>query len=249
MEYINPPNVLLENINHRTFFSELYNHELGFNIYLPPDYDDGNDKYPVSYHLHGWTGNESSELIPLEMVYRNRRAITVFPNSSPVIEKYENLPCERMLLEELIPLIECEYRTLRTRESRSVTGFSMGGGFALYCAAKHPDMFSTVTAYAGTYHHFYDKQFQTVSVDPKNAGDIYASMINALKQIDEGNVLSLLSQNADSIRDKMNINLHIGTKDILYCDSEILRIHLDSLNIAHHYKIFENVDHELERII
>ena len=47
--------------------------------------ENSGDKYPIAYHLHGWTGNESSELTPMEKVYRNRRAITVFPNSSPVI--------------------------------------------------------------------------------------------------------------------------------------------------------------------
>ena len=127
MNFINPPEKLSQNITHKTFFSKLYNHEIGYNIYLPPDYENSGDKYPVAYHLHGWKGNESSELTPMEKVYRNKRVITVFPNSSPVIEDFENLPVERMLIEEFIPYIEREYRTVATRECRSISGFSMGG--------------------------------------------------------------------------------------------------------------------------
>ena len=122
MNFINPP----QNIIHKTFYSKLYNHEVGYNIYLPSDYEDGNDKYPVAYHLHGWMGDESSEIWTMEKVYKNRQAITVFPNNSPVIEAFENLPVESMIITELIPHIDAHYRTVTTREGRSISGFSMG---------------------------------------------------------------------------------------------------------------------------
>ena len=157
MNYINPPEKLPVNITHKTFYSQLYNHEPGYNIYLPDDYEESGEKYPVAYHLHGWTGNESSEICSMEKVYRNRRVITVFPNSSPVIEDLENLPVERMIINEFIPYIDTHYRTNATHEGRTISGFSMGDGMAFWCAAKYPDLFSSVTAYAGTYHHYYHK--------------------------------------------------------------------------------------------
>ena len=61
MNFINPPEKIPVNITHKTFYSKLYKHKIGYNIYLPHDYEESGDKYPVLYHLHGWTGNESTD--------------------------------------------------------------------------------------------------------------------------------------------------------------------------------------------
>ncbi|MDF2656897.1 MAG: hypothetical protein K0R19_3371, partial [Bacillota bacterium] len=200
MNFINPPTESPKNVTHRTFYSQLLKHEIGYNIYLPPDYDDSDANYPVAYHLHGWTGNESSEIWTMEKVYRNKGAITVFPNNSPVIEEFEDLPIELFVIKEFIPHIEGEYRTVATREGRSISGFSMGGGMAFYYAVKYPELFSSVTAYAGTYHHYYHKGSQTVGVEPEKAAEIYKDMMNEERYLEEGNILCLVRQNADKIR-------------------------------------------------
>lgn len=249
MNFINPPDKMPQHIMHQIFFSKLYNHEIGYNIYLPPDYADSGVNYPVAYHLHGWTGNESSEIWTMEEVYKNRKAITVFPNSSPVIEDFENLPVERMLINELIPHIDGEYRTETTRKNRSVSGFSMGGGAAFYYAAGHLDFFSAVTAYAGTYHHYYHKGSRTVGVEPEKASAIYTDMLNEKRDYEDGNVLCLVRQNAEAIRGNLDITIHVGTADVLFCDNEILRLHLESLNIPHKYMIFTGAGHELDKIL
>lgn len=249
MNFINPPKKSPQNIIHKTFFSKLINHEVGYNIYLPPDYEDGGIKYPVAYHLHGWTGNESSEVWPLEKVYKNRRAITVFPNNSPVIEDFENLPVELMIINEFIPHIDGEYRTVTAREGRSISGFSMGGGMAFYYAVKYPELFSSVTAYAGTYHHYYHKGSRTVGVEPEKAAELYEDMMREERYLEEDNILYLIRQNADRIRGNQDINIHIGTVDILFCDNEILHLYLDSLNIPHKYIKFNGAGHELGKII
>ena len=74
MRFINPPVQTPRGVTHRTFYSPSYNHEIGYNIYLPPGYGNGGDKYPAAYHLHGWTGDESSEIRPMEtkkIIYRD----------------------------------------------------------------------------------------------------------------------------------------------------------------------------------
>jgi enterochelin esterase-like enzyme len=150
MNYVNLPGQTPRNVTHKTFYSKLYGHELGYNIYLPPDYDRNENKYPVTYHLHGWTGSESTEIWTLEKVYSKRQSITVFANSSPVIEDKENLPVELMIIEELIPYIDEKYRTYTACGNRSISGFSMGGGAAFYYAVKHR-VVCFCNAYAGTY--------------------------------------------------------------------------------------------------
>lgn len=245
MNFINPPKNSPQNIIHKTFYSKLYSHEIGYNIYLPCDYENNSDNYPVSYHLHGWTGNESSDIWTMEKVYKNRKSITVFPNNSPVIEDFEDLSVESMFINEFLPYIESEYRTL----TRSISGFSMGGGMAFYYSVKYHELFSSVTAYAGTYHHYYHKNSHTVGVEPEKAIELYEDMMKEERHLEEGNILCLVQQNADKIRDCLDINIHIGTNDVLFCDNEILHLYLNSLNIPHKYKKFDGIEHELNGII
>lgn len=248
MNFINPPEKSPENITHKTFFSKLYNHEIGYNIYLPPGYEESGDKYPVAYHLHGWTCNESSDVWTMEKVYRSRQVITVFCNNSSVIDDYEDLPVELMLITELIPFIDGKYRTVSSREGRSISGFSMGGGMAFYYAVKYSELFYSVTAYAGTYHHYYHKGSHTVGVEPEKASELYKDMMKEERYLEEGNILCLVKKNADKIRGDLDINIHIGTTDVLFCDNEILHMYMDSLSIPHKYKKFYGVGHELHKI-
>lgn len=116
-------------------------------------------------------------------------------------------------------------------------------------AVKYPELFGAITAYAGTYHHLYNKEYRTVGVAPDKAIELYEDMLREQWYLEENNILSLVRQNADKIRGKLKIEIHIGTADILFCDNEIMHLYLDSLHIPHDYKKFEGIDHDLGRII
>jgi enterochelin esterase-like enzyme len=251
MNFVNPPAESPQYVTHKTFYSQVLNHEIGYNIYLPPGYKDCGEKYPVAYHIHGWTGNESSEIWPLEKVYKNRRAITVFVNAISSEDNYFDalLQIESIIIKELIPHIDGQYRTDATRENRMLSGFSMGGNMAFYYVVKHPELFGSVTPYAGTYHHLYHKEYRTVGVAPEKAIELYEDMMREEWYLEENNILCLVRQNAEKIRGKLKIDIHIGTADILFCDNEILHLYLDSLNIPHEYRKFEEIDHDLEKIL
>ena len=79
-------------------------------------------------------GSESSEIGTTEKVYAGKQKIVVFLNNPPVIEERDDFPVENMLIDELIPLIENEYRVDTTRESRTISDFSMGGGMVFMYA-------------------------------------------------------------------------------------------------------------------
>lgn len=76
---------------------------------------------------------------------------------------------------------------------------------------------------------------------PEKAIELYEDMIREEWYLEENNILCLVRQNAEKIRDKLKIALHIGTADILFCDNEILHLYLDSLNIPHEYRKFEGL--------
>jgi len=251
MGFVNPPEKSPLCVTHKTLFSHILKHEIGFNIYLPPDYNGSGKKYPVAYHIHGWQGSESSEIWPLETVYKSRRAITVFMNAVSTEEEYfvALLQIKAVLIQELIPHIEAQYRAAATRDGRILSGFSMGGNMAFYYAVKHPELFGSVTSYAGTFHHLYNKEYRTVGVPPEKTAEMFDAMMREEWYLEENNILSLVRQNAQKIRGKLDINLHIGTADILFCDNEIMHLYLESLNIPHAYRTFAGIEHDLERIL
>lgn len=251
VNYINPPIETPQNITHKTFYSHILSHEIGYNIYLPSDYGESEERFPVAYHIHGWQGNESSDIWSIEKVCRNRQAITVFMNAISLENEYFDalLQIESVLINELLPQIDGQYRTNATRENRMLSGFSMGGAMAFYYAVKYSELFGSVTSYAGTYHHQYHKDYHGVGESPKTAIWLYEKMMHEKRYLEEKNILCLVRQNADKIRNNLNIDIHIGTSDILFCDNEIMHLYLDSLNIPHNYKKFIDAKHDLNKIL
>ncbi|MBE6658961.1 MAG: hypothetical protein E7604_11045 [Ruminococcaceae bacterium] len=242
MNYINPPDILPEGVRHTTFFSRLYNHELGYAVYLPDNYDTSRKAYPVHYHFHGWQGGELSDITAMEPLYRNSETIFVFPNVSPELDAEKDLPVEQMFFEELIPHIESQYCT---SAQRTISGFSMGGGMAVWYAVKHPGVFTDVIAYAGTFHHYYHKDYMTAFQPVERAEELYSGMRREKWESDR-NLLSWFDRTpADAIR----LSIRIGTEDPLYCDAEVLHRHLLTLDFPHEYRIIDTAGHTLADII
>jgi enterochelin esterase-like enzyme len=56
---------------------------------------------------------------------------------------------ERILLEEVIPMVDAGYRTIADREHRAMAGLSMGGGQTLSIGLTHLDTFSALGVFSG----------------------------------------------------------------------------------------------------
>jgi len=238
MQYTNQPETLPRNVRHAVFFSKLYQHETGYCIYLPDDYESSGKAYPVHYHFHGWQEHECTDVAPMEPAYQDGGAIYVFPNVSPELGEEKELPVERMFFEELMPEMEGHYRTSGLR---TLSGFSMGGGMAVWYALKHPGMFAEVTAYAGTFHHYYHKDYMTAFVPVERATELYQGMLQTNWE-SERNLLALFEKTP---KDAFRMTMLVGTEDPLYCDAEVLHQHLLSLDFPHTYRIMDGVGHSL----
>jgi enterochelin esterase-like enzyme len=251
MDYVNPPVEQNANSTHKTFFSRAYDHLLGYNVYTPAGYDpaDPQKKYAVRYHLHGFQEHESTNVAALLDTLERENRICVFPNNTPAIGDRTDFHDEEMLTMELLPLIDREYNTIATREGRLLSGFSMGGNMAFLYAVMHPELFSSVLAYAGTYHHSFHKGAQTVGVPRDQAAELYAEMIRDGRDYEPGNVLCLIRENAHWLRTGLAIELRVGTDDILICDNEIVHRHLTALEIPHTYSVFEGIGHSLRGLV
>jgi len=242
MNYVNPPDILPEGVRHTVFFSHLYKHDLGYAVYLPFGYETSGKDYPVHYHFHGWQGCELSDITAMEPLYRNSEMIFVFPNVSPELDDEKDLPVEQMFLEELIPHIESQYRT---SAQRTISGFSMGGGMAVWYAVKHPGVFTDVIAYAGTFHHYYHKDYMTAFQPVERAEELYNGMLQENWESD----CNLLAWFDITPADAFRLSIRIGTEDPLYCDADVLHRHLQSLDFPHEYRIIDKAGHTLADIV
>jgi enterochelin esterase-like enzyme len=121
-------------------------------IYLPPCYDEKTEeRYPVLYLLHGqtYTYDQWIRLGAVDVVNDLIRSgesmpfIVVFPD-----DRYWNLPAGsgfgQRLVNDLIPYIDQNYRTLPNRNQRAIGGMSRGAGWALRLGLTRWQLFGTI---------------------------------------------------------------------------------------------------------
>lgn len=73
---------------------------------------------------------------------------------------------ETFVIQQLMPLIDANFRTLADRAQRAVMGDSMGGYGALMLAARHPDLFGAAASLSGTVDTNFPTGAAAVSVSP-----------------------------------------------------------------------------------
>ncbi|HPR99921.1 MAG TPA: alpha/beta hydrolase-fold protein [Candidatus Sumerlaeota bacterium] len=147
-------------------------------IYTPPDYDkDPSRRYPVLYLQHGsgedetgWGDQGKANLI-LDNLLAEKEAvpmIIVMDNgyaSKPGSEAGRgNSAFEEVVIKELIPMIDAQFRTLADREHRAMAGLSMGGNQTCQVTFHNLDQFAWIGAFSGTLNGL-----STEALDPATA--------------------------------------------------------------------------------
>ncbi|HEX2120514.1 MAG TPA: alpha/beta hydrolase-fold protein [Thermoanaerobaculia bacterium] len=132
-----------------------------FAVYVPPGYDSSTARYPVVYLLHGiadsyetWTGGwkipdmldrliAAKAIAPMIVVMPNagNRFMGSYYVNSPVTGRWAD-----MIANEMVAMVDAQFRTLAKPESRGVVGHSMGGYGAIRFGMERPDVFRAVYA-------------------------------------------------------------------------------------------------------
>jgi len=130
-------------------------------VYLPPSYAKSpKRRYPAVYFLHGYSvGVEAYvKLLNLPEMADNaiaagaREMILVLPDAFTLYNgsMYSNSPTtgdwEGFLSRDLVAYIDSHYRTVADRDSRGLSGHSMGGYGTVRVGMKHPEVFSALYA-------------------------------------------------------------------------------------------------------
>ena len=116
-------------------------------IMLPESYQNSDDRYPVVYLLHGYSGDYSDWVMKASIVKKyvdEFQLIIVCPDGhynswyvdSPVDS---TIRYETYIATEVPEYVDSAYRTIAERGSRAITGLSMGGHGALSLGWRHAD--------------------------------------------------------------------------------------------------------------
>ena len=167
-------NVPHGHIREQLYFSKITEAWRRCFVYTPPDYDKKPDvRYPVLYLQHGsgedetgWAVQGKANLI-LDNLIADKKAVPMII----VIDKgYATIPSqqpaqqagppargaggisafEQVMIKEIIPMIDSEYRTLSDREHRGMAGLSMGANQTIQITMNNLNVFSYIGGFSGT---------------------------------------------------------------------------------------------------
>jgi enterochelin esterase-like enzyme len=134
-------------------------------VYTPPDYEKNLDKrYPVLYLQHGYGENEygwpnqgKANLIMDNLIAEGRAnpfiIVMAYGMTNDVKiggpRNFDIKPFQTLLLDELIPYIDSDFRTLSDRSHRAMAGLSMGGFETKLITLSNLDTFSSIGLFSG----------------------------------------------------------------------------------------------------
>jgi len=156
-------------VTKHTFHSAVANDDRDFYVYTPAGYDAHRSAaYPVLYLQHGlgddaerWmTGGGGANTIldnligqgkavPMVMVTTLGYGVSNGPAGAMTPENLDGFG--KILINEVMPIVEKAYNVSRNREQRALAGLSMGGAETLLTGLNHLDKFAWLGSFSGAY--------------------------------------------------------------------------------------------------
>lgn len=251
--WVNPPSEKerVEGVTHRAFRSEAMRRDIGYNIYLPPQYAAQPERrFPVVHHLHGRTDSESTHLYNLRLLVEAVRsgqmppAICVYAYAGRLSFfmdwKDGSVKSESAVL-ELVRHVDATFRTQADRAHRGLIGWSMGGWGALKLAFRRPELFSAAVSLSGGFltieemHEIVEGTFESTF---GSDADCYAA----------NSPLTLAFSRSPVVRDRLKIRLVVGDQDFLIEHNRRMHRLLDEAKLAHEYAELPGLGHDPRRV-
>ena len=166
-DILDVPHSRIEYINYYSKSLGATNHAI---VIVPPGYmENWEKKYPVFYLISGTTDTEEvyykvgrvnyildnllAEKKAKEMIivlpYGNpTKLLSTPPASAAPQTRFGGDPFSKDLINDLMPYVESNYRTINNRDHRAIGGFSRGGNQALFNGLSNLDKFSYLCSYS-----------------------------------------------------------------------------------------------------
>jgi enterochelin esterase-like enzyme len=227
--------------------SKILKSDRKFAIYLPPDYETSNRKYPVLYLLHG-SGDDQTGWVQFgEVLSITDKAIAdgtatpmiiVMPDANTGRKGYFNdikgdWNYEDFFFQELVPFIEKKYRVKVEKRSRAIAGLSMGGGGTFMYALHHPDMFSSACPLSA-------------SVGPLNLDDAKKIVTHTLPNAPDSTIINyynrysaiaLVNNMPEAQKKAVRWYIDDGDDDFLFEGNALVHIAMRKKEIPHEFRI------------
>ena len=231
-------------------------------VQLPPDYDASPAKqrrYPVLYFLHGLGQNEQtlfrtggwSLIEDLRRQHKIGDFLVVAPeggrnfyiNSADDSFRYSDF-----FLQEFIPHIQSRFRIRPGRQSRAITGVSMGGYGALRFGFAHPDLFSAVSAQSAALITQTPQELNRAGESNRPLGRLLGPAFGqpiSLPHWNQNSVFLLAKKNESGLR-RMAIYFNCGQGDDFAFEDGAAALHkqLQGEDVRHEYHSYPG-DHSL----
>lgn len=183
-------------VNQSWYYSKIRNEWRRCLVYTPAEYDKNpNKRYPVLYLQHGMGENETSWANQGKMSNimdnliaegKAKPMIVVMDNGN--IESFNTQPGESrqdamkrfggqfpsILVEEIIPHIDSNFRTLSDRENRAMAGLSWGGLLTFNTTLNNLDKFAYIGGFSGA-----------GSIDLNNLDTVYGGVFKDRKAFND----------------------------------------------------------------
>jgi para-nitrobenzyl esterase len=173
VDYYLPRDVPHGDVRIRTYLSTVTGQWRRSFVYTPPGYDAHPEvRYPVLYLQHGmgedetgWIFQGHANLILDNLIAQQKAVpmIVVMDNGyatrpagggpvapPPVSISADFIAFEDVMLRDVIPMIDKDFRTLTDRDHRAVAGLSMGANEALQLGTRHLELFAWLGGFSGT---------------------------------------------------------------------------------------------------
>jgi enterochelin esterase-like enzyme len=133
-------------------------------IYTPPGYDSSRQRYPVLYLQHGWGEDETAwsvqghaNLIMDNLIAERKTKpfiiVMTYGMTNDVkiggLAKFDVTTFQTVLVDELVPYVDANFRTLADQRHRAMAGLSMGGMETRWITLKKTDTFSHIGIFSG----------------------------------------------------------------------------------------------------
>ena len=134
-------------------------------VYTPPGYDTNlEERYPVLYLQHGWGENEYSwgaqghaSLIMDNLIAEGKTnpfiIVMTYGLTNEIrfggLRNFDISQFETVLVDELIPYIDANFRTFSDQSNRAMAGLSMGGMETKMITLRNLDRFSHIGLFSG----------------------------------------------------------------------------------------------------
>jgi outer membrane protein assembly factor BamB/enterochelin esterase-like enzyme len=122
-------------------------------VYLPPGYDASQQRYGVVYMFYGEEMRRDGHVdaaIDREIDVTLRPAIVVYIQSTSAYEYARTFrePHRRMIVEEVVPLVDGKFRTMAQASGRTLVGADEAGFAAVEIGLLHPAVFGRIVAHS-----------------------------------------------------------------------------------------------------